>query len=121
MEIIARFEQRLRGIYTGSIGYVSEDGAAQFNIAIRTLVYHRARQEVSFGSGGAILAESIPEDEYREILIKAYPLLRAVALANFGAFEQYRVVKLGTDIPETELPPANYLSEPPQWERLFGD
>ncbi|MBE7172405.1 MAG: chorismate-binding protein [Williamsia sp.] len=92
MEIIEKFEQRPRGIYTGSIGYISIDKAAEFNIAIRTMVVNNSN-EISFGSGGAILAESDPEEEYRETLVKAYALIRAVYLAKFRAFEHYRIAE----------------------------
>jgi para-aminobenzoate synthetase len=91
MQIINSLEKRPRGVYTGSIGYLSIDHAADFNIAIRTIVNHESRNEISFGSGGAVIAESNPEEEYKEILVKGYALLRAVYLAKFGKFENYKV------------------------------
>lgn len=50
------------------------------NIAIRTLVADR--DGVSFGSGGAVVAESSAEGEYEEVLVKSFPLLRAIYLAE---------------------------------------
>ncbi len=82
MEIIEQFEQRARGLYTGSIGYLSLDQAAEFNIAIRTMVYEEAASKLSFGSGGAILAESDPNAEFEEILVKAFALIRATQQAS---------------------------------------
>lgn len=89
MEIIDKLEKRPRGVYTGCIGYFSTDRAADFNIAIRTIVNHELKEELSFGSGGAIISESDPEDEYNEIMVKAYALKRAICLTKYGKFENY--------------------------------
>ncbi|MEL7124535.1 MAG: anthranilate synthase component I family protein, partial [Bacteroidota bacterium] len=91
MNIIDAHEDRARGIYTGSIGYLSLDQAAEFNIAIRTMVYETETNTLSFGSGGAILADSDPGAEFQEILVKAYALLRAANLAKFNAFEHLQL------------------------------
>lgn len=60
-----------RGVYTGSIGFIAPDGAAQFNVAIRTAVVDRKAGRVEYGIGGGIVWDSNPEDEYREALSKA--------------------------------------------------
>ena len=69
MQIIRELEQRPRGIYTGSIGYISPGGNAGFNVAIRTLVVKD--RKASMGVGGGIVADSDPAEEYRECLLKA--------------------------------------------------
>ncbi|MGA7279837.1 MAG: aminodeoxychorismate synthase component I [Desulfocapsaceae bacterium] len=69
MEIIDELESQPRGVYTGAVGYFSPDGAAQFNVPIRTLVVDGKRGEMGIGSG--IVADSSPEDEWRECLLKA--------------------------------------------------
>ncbi|WP_437730292.1 aminodeoxychorismate synthase component I [Sorangium sp. So ce1335] len=81
--IIDALERRARGVYTGAIGYLAFEGTMDMNIAIRTLVADA--EGVSFGSGGAIVAESSPEAEYEEVLVKSFPLLRAVYLAERAA------------------------------------
>jgi para-aminobenzoate synthetase component 1 len=68
MEVIAELEKRARGIYTGSIGYISANGDFDFNIAIRTLVFNAQRLDIQLG--GAIVADSISEKEYQETLHK---------------------------------------------------
>ncbi|WP_437476640.1 aminodeoxychorismate synthase component I [Sorangium sp. So ce1014] len=78
--IIDALERRTRGVYTGSIGYLAHEGPMDMNIAIRTLVADRGG--VSFGSGGAVVAESSAEAEYEEVLVKSFPLLRAIYLAE---------------------------------------
>lgn len=68
MEIIDELEGRPRGVYCGSIGYYSADGGMDMNIAIRTVVHRDGDLEV--WGGGGIVADSEPEDEYRESLDK---------------------------------------------------
>ena len=78
LDILHAVENRPRGVYTGCIGFVSDSGVMQWNIAIRTLVVHKEKGWVSFGSGGAITADSDPEKEYEEMRLKARPLFRAI-------------------------------------------
>lgn len=75
MQIIRELENNPRGIYTGCIGYISPNGSATFNVAIRTLVLQNGRAQM--GVGGGIVADSIAADEYRECLLKASFLTRA--------------------------------------------
>jgi para-aminobenzoate synthetase/4-amino-4-deoxychorismate lyase len=74
MEIIHELEDAPRGIYTGSIGYIAPNGNAAFNVAIRTLDLHEG--EARMGVGGGIVADSDPQDEYMECLLKAEFLTR---------------------------------------------
>ncbi len=76
MEIIAELEQKPRGIYTGSIGYIGFNGEMDLNIAIRTWV--QQKNEISFQVGAGIVADSNPEKEYKETLQKAAALLKAL-------------------------------------------
>ncbi len=76
MEIIERLEPRRRGVYCGAIGYISFTGAMDASIAIRTLVH--AGGSLALRVGGAITADSVPEDEYDETLAKARAALDAL-------------------------------------------
>ena len=76
MEIIEELEPTRRGLYTGSIGWLGFDGSAELNIAIRTITLARGRAWVQVGAG--IVADSIPEREYRESLRKAGASLEAL-------------------------------------------
>ncbi len=122
ISIIDQLEQRPRGLYTGSIGYVSVDNQADFNIAIRTMVHDRQKGTISFGAGGAITAESEPVDEYHEILLKAYALLRAVYLSCYNQFEHYRLSYREQDIqqkPGVDTPVPHVDTTPATLEKLF--
>ena len=74
MQLLRGVERGPRGIYTGSIGFFAPEGRSVFNVAIRTLVMEHGR--ASMGVGGGIVADSDPEDEYRECLLKASFLTR---------------------------------------------
>ena len=84
MEIIDELEPNRRGLYTGSIGYLSRGGSSGFNIAIRTILVEGDR--ASYQVGGGIVADSDPAAEYEETLAKGRAL-RAVLEGQGGASE----------------------------------
>ncbi|MFK7839714.1 MAG: aminodeoxychorismate synthase component I [Bdellovibrionales bacterium] len=75
MEIIEELEPSRRGPYCGSIGYIGFDGTMDTNILIRTLVYEG--NTVSLQSGGGIVVDSDPSDEYQETLDKARAMFKS--------------------------------------------
>lgn len=80
MEIIDELEPQARGVYTGCIGHVAVDGSCQWNIAIRTIVYHQGKAQIQ--AGGGIVADSRPDAEYEETLDKARAMFEAIAKAR---------------------------------------
>ena len=70
MEIIRELEPYPREAYCGSIGWIAPDGAMEFNVAIRTLLYWPDRS-IQVNVGGGVVYDSTAQDEYEEALLKA--------------------------------------------------
>jgi para-aminobenzoate synthetase component 1 len=76
MQIISELERRQRGVYCGAVGYLGADGGIMLNVAIRTMTLLDGIAEVPVGAG--IVADSQPEAEARETVIKAQAMLDAL-------------------------------------------
>lgn len=76
MQIIEEFEITKRGLYSGSVGYISPDGDFDFNVVIRSIQYNQNLQSLSFMTGSAITSLANAEDEYQECLLKANAMMR---------------------------------------------
>ena len=68
VDLLERLEQRERGVYSGILGWIGVDGAANTSVVIRTVTVNG--QEVSVGAGGAITYLSEAEREWEEVLDK---------------------------------------------------
>ncbi|MGO2035793.1 MAG: chorismate-binding protein [Brevibacterium sp.] len=80
LQIIDELEPIGRGIYGGVVGYMSFTGDLDLAIAIRTGVLRE--NVMSVYAGGGLVADSVPETEYRESENKAAAVLRAAAAAG---------------------------------------
>jgi len=80
MQIIDELEPTRRGHYCGAIGYIADNGHCQFNLAIRTMLVKDG--SVHIPVGGGIVADSDPEAEYQETLIKARAMFDAAGLTG---------------------------------------
>jgi len=78
MEIIDEIEKTGRSIYTGAIGWFDPSGGADVSIAIRTALYKDGVLELRVGGG--IVADSVPDEEYEETMLKARDFLRALGV-----------------------------------------
>jgi len=71
MKIIENLEETKRGLYSGAVGYFTPEGDFDFNVVIRSILYNQENQYISFSVGSAITAQSVPEKEYEECLLKS--------------------------------------------------
>mgnify|MGYP001549708296 FL=1 len=82
MEIIDELEPVKRGVYAGAVGYLSWNGNMDTAIAIRTAVIKDETLHIQAGAG--IVADSLPELEWKETMNKGRAIFRAVAMAEAG-------------------------------------
>ena len=80
MQIIDELEPVSRGLYGGTVGYFGARGDMDQAITIRTLVFRG--DEYSYQAGAGIVADSVPQTEYEEVLAKSGAMARALELAE---------------------------------------
>lgn len=78
MELIEQYEVTRRGLFSGSVGYVTPEGDFDFNVVIRSVLYHKAKRYISFHTGSAITFGSDAGSEYEECLLKAGAIKKAL-------------------------------------------
>jgi para-aminobenzoate synthetase component 1 len=78
MELIEDYETTKRGLYSGSVGYVTPEGDFDFNVVIRSVLYNSSKPYVSFMVGSAITINADPFKEYDECLLKAGAILKVL-------------------------------------------
>ena len=80
MEVIAELEPDQRGVYAGSLGYVSFGGNLDMAITLRTVVVAEGIAYVQAGAG--VVADSRPEREFEETLEKGGAMFKAIEMAE---------------------------------------
>lgn len=80
MEWCTAQEKLERGVYSGALGWLGTNGRCDLSVVIRTLICQGDRFE--FQVGGGIVADSTPEDEWRETLVKARGIAKALGIAE---------------------------------------
>jgi para-aminobenzoate synthetase component 1 len=78
MELIEQYESFKRGLYSGAVGYFTPNQDFDFNVIIRSILYNALKKYVSFSVGSAITSNSVPENEYKECLLKADAMRQAL-------------------------------------------
>ncbi|MCK7559239.1 anthranilate synthase component I family protein [Chitinophaga sedimenti] len=71
MELIEQYEKTKRGLYSGSVGYITPEGDFDLNVVIRSILYNAESQYLSFQTGSAITAYSDAKKEWEECMLKA--------------------------------------------------
>lgn len=78
MKNIDLLEQKGRGVYSGSVGYISPNGDFDLNVLIRSLFHNADTEKIEASVGGAITSLSNAEDEFKECGLKAEALIKTV-------------------------------------------
>lgn len=71
LQLIEQYEPTARGIFSGSVGYVSPEGDFDFNVVIRSIMYNKTTRALSCQFGSGITFYSDAEQEWEECLLKA--------------------------------------------------
>jgi len=91
MQIINELEPEKRGIYAGSVGYFSFTRSLDTCIIIRTIVFKDNWAYIQAGAG--IVADSVPENEYRETVNKAKAQVLALELVAGSSRRKQVILK----------------------------
>lgn len=75
MQLIEQYEQSRRELFSGTVGYITPECDFDFNVIIRSLFYNEGGY-LSYQTGGAITYDSVPEQEWEEVRLKAWALER---------------------------------------------
>ena len=78
MELIHQYEPMARGIFSGALGYVDPDFNFDFNVVIRSMLYHEGKKYLSFPTGSGITVYSDPDKEWEECQLKASAIRRVL-------------------------------------------
>jgi para-aminobenzoate synthetase component 1 len=75
VSLIEKHENFQRGLYSGSLGYITPSGDFDLNVVIRTIIYNSLHNYLSCAVGGAITIQSNPEAEFEECQVKVKTIL----------------------------------------------
>lgn len=78
MELIDEYEISARGIFSGSVGYISPEKDFDFNVVIRSIMYNASKKYLSYQLGSGITFYSDPEKEWEECLLKGEAIKKAL-------------------------------------------
>lgn len=76
MELISRYEDARRELFSGTVGYIDPVGDFDFNVIIRSIFYNDTTGYLSYQAGGAITYDSDAMQEWDEMRLKAWALER---------------------------------------------
>lgn len=79
MNLIEKYEEGERGLFSGSIGYITPDADFDFNVVIRSIFYNKLKNKLSFFAGSGITFYSKAEEEYEECMMKASAIINILS------------------------------------------
>ncbi len=79
MQLIEKYENSKRGLYSGALGYFAPNEDFDFNVVIRSIQYNQSTGYLNFEVGSAITFDSDAEKEYEECLLKAEAMIKALS------------------------------------------
>jgi para-aminobenzoate synthetase component I len=79
IDLIEQYEKTRRGIFSGTVGYISPQGDFDFNVVIRSIMYNASSRYLSFQAGSGITFYSNPELEWEECLLKAEAIKKVLS------------------------------------------
>jgi para-aminobenzoate synthetase component I len=82
LKLIDKYEKVNRGLFSGSVGYISPTGDFDFNVVIRSILYNHSTKYIDIFAGSAITAYSEPEKEFDECLLKIRSLLNVLEMKS---------------------------------------
>jgi len=82
MQLIEHYEESSRGLFSGSVGYISPNGDFDFNVIIRSLLYNAQNRYLSYQVGSGITAYSNAEREWEECLLKGSAIKKVLTGAS---------------------------------------
>jgi para-aminobenzoate synthetase component 1 len=71
MQLVEKYEQAKRGIFSGAVGYIDPQGDFDFNVVIRSIMYNSTNAYLSYQVGSGITFYSNAEAEFEECMLKA--------------------------------------------------
>ena len=78
LELIEKYEKMKRGLFSGSVGYISPEGGFDFNVVIRSILYNEENSYMSIPVGSAITSKSDAESELAECELKIGGMKKAL-------------------------------------------
>lgn len=82
MQLIEQYERSARGIFSGTVGYITPSEDFDFNVVIRSLVYDGEQSVLSLHTGGAITIDSDAAAEWNEASLKALRLKQVMGIIS---------------------------------------
>jgi len=78
LELIEKYEKTKRGLFSGSVGYITPNGDFDFNVVIRSILYNEKNRYLSIPAGSAITWKSDAEKEFEECELKIEGMKKAL-------------------------------------------